>query len=464
MSNRNLQNKSIRTTLLLWLLIPLVALTTLSTILANHMVQVFANSFFDSFLLNSADSIAARVCAGKDGISVASLSPESTVLFSHDGQDRFFYRVLDKQGRRLNGDDIPELPVPSMATWHNFGYTKVHSSLVRFCTVLVETAAGPVFVQVGETLNNRTILLTHVFLSILIPQVGLVCLACLSLWFGVSNGLRPLQSLNVTLRSRIKTNFLPIEIPEVPSELVAVIAALNELFDSLGNQFRLQQEFIANAAHQLRTPVTAVQTYTEHLARLELTASHRAVIDGLSLASNRLTAMVNGLLLLAQIEASPAGATEVTDLTAAVAEASVGLLQRAKDRHVELIFDMPVTSLYVQSNGFQLVQLVSNLLENAIKFTPENGSVWVFVSKDFDGLISLIVEDTGPGIPLEHRESVFQRFFRVPGATDAGSGLGLAIVKEIATTSNAKIQLSERFGGGSSFRVMFNQCVTLSLS
>jgi signal transduction histidine kinase len=251
---------------------------------------------------------------------------------------------------------------------------------------------------------------------------------------------------------------LPIEILEVPSELVAVIAALNELFDSLGNQFRLQQEFIANAAHQLRTPVTAVQTYTEHLGRLELTTSQRAVVNGLSLASSRQTAMVNGLLLLAQIEATPASANEVTDLTAAVAEASVGLLQRAKDRHVELIFDMPVDSVYVQSNGFQLFQLVSNLLENAIKYTPENGSVWVFVSQDFDGLISLIVEDTGPGIPLEHRESVFQRFFRVPGATDAGSGLGLAIVKEIATTSNAKIQLSERFGGGSSFRVIFNQC------
>ena len=168
------------------------------------------------------------------------------------------------------------------------------------------------------------------------------------------------------------------------------------------------------------------------------------------------------MLLLAHIEASPTSATEVTDLTTAVAEASVGLLQRAKDRHVELIFDMPVTSVYVQSNGFQLVQLVSNLLENAIKYTPENGSVWVFVSKDFDGLISLIVENTGPGIPLEHRESVFQRFFRVPGATDAGSGLGLAIVKEIATTSDAKVQLSERLGGGSAFRVIFNQCVKLS--
>lgn len=450
-----------RTTLLLWLLIPLVALTTLSTVIANHMVQVFANSFFDSFLLNSADSIAARFCAGKDGISVASLSPESTFLFSHGGQDRFFYRVLDKQGRRLSGDDIPELPVPNLSTWHKFGYTNVHRSLVRFCTVLVETSAGPVFVQVGETLNNRTILLRHIFLSILIPQVGLVCLACLSLWSGVSNGLRPLQSLNVTLRSRVKPNFLPIEIPEVPSELVAVIAALNELFDSLGNQFRLQQEFIANAAHQLRTPVTAVQTYTEHLARLELTASHRAVVDGLSLASNRLTAMVNGLLLLAQIEASPGSATEIADLTTAVAEASVGLLQRAKDRHIELIFDMPVTSAYVQSNPFQLVQLVSNLLENAIKYTPENGSVWVFVSKDFDGLISLIVEDTGPGIPLEYRDSVFQRFFRVPGAADAGSGLGLAIVKEIVTTSNAQIQLSDRFRGGSSFRITFNKCVTL---
>jgi len=445
-----------RTTLLFGLLIPLVALTALSTMIANNLVQAFANSFFDSFLLNSADSIAGRVRVDKDGLSVANLPPESQILFSHGGQDTFFYQVLDKDGRRLSGDIIPELPVPGSTTWHKFGYAVVRDSVVRFCTVPVETAAGPVFIQVSETMNSRTNLLNHIFLSILIPQIGLVCLACLSLWLGVSHGLKPLQKLNVILRSRVKPNFSLIEIADVPSELVAVIGALNELFNSLGNQFRLQQDFVTNAAHQLRTPVTAVKTYTEHLARQELTSSARAVIEGLDQASHRLTAMVNGLLLLARMEAKPLSAGEVADLTEAVADASIGLVHQASDHQVELIFDMPVTSVYVSADTSQLVQLVSNLLENAIKYTPENGTVSVVVREDPDESVSLIVADTGPGIPPEHRENVFERFFRVPGTTGDGSGLGLAIVKEIVATSNAKIQLSDRLGGGSSFRVTFN--------
>jgi two-component system sensor histidine kinase TctE len=181
------------------------------------------------------------------------------------------------------------------------------------------------------------------------------------------------------------------------------------------------------------------------------------VIEGLDQASNRLTAMVNGLVLLARMEAKQlVSAAEVTDLTEAVAAASIDLVHRASEHQVELIFDMPVTSVYVQADASQIVQLVSNLLENAIKYTPENGSVWVSVHEDADKSISLIVEDSGPGIPPEHRKNVFERFFRVPGTTGDGSGLGLAIVKEIASTANAKIQLSDRPGGGSSFRVIFN--------
>ena len=303
MSNDKSINISMRATLFLWVLMPLIALAALSTIVANQFAQSFANNFFDSFLLNSADSIAGRVHVDSNGISVANLPVESQSLFCHNGSNQFFYRVLDNQGRQIAGDSTLQLPNPKATMWNKFGTTVVGKTVVRFCTVPTQTDVGVIVVQVGETLNSRATFLNHVFLSILAPQVVLVSLACLSVWVGVSRGLKPLHELIAVLRARRQPDFSPVAIGRVPSELVPVIDALDDLLGTIGDQFRLQHEFIGNAAHQLRTPVTAVKTYAEHIARLEITGPARSALGGLDEASNRLMTMVNRLLLLARMEA-----------------------------------------------------------------------------------------------------------------------------------------------------------------
>jgi len=446
-----------RSALLLWVLIPLIALTVLSTIVASHFAQGFASDFFDSFLLNSADSIAARVHAGKEGIAVANLPAESQALFGHNGEDRFFYRVVDSEGRSLAGNTSIDLPMPTQAMWHKFGSKKVADRVVRFCTVPTLTAAGTVIVQVGETVNSRSRLLHKVMMSILLPQIILICLACLSVWFGVGKGLQPLHQLQVVLRSRDKPNFSPVAIDHVPSELLPVLGALNDLFAGLGHQFRLQHEFIADAAHQLRTPVTAVKIYTDHMVRLGQNGPSHSALLGLEEASNRLTTMVNKLLLLARMEAKTTIETSEADLNQAVVVATNTVIQQAQGRHIEMIFDLPKVAVKVQADPDDVTELISNLLDNAIKYTPNNGSVWVFVREQQGAIVSLIVEDSGPGIPDEHKENIFKRFFRLPGATGAGCGLGMAIAKEITSSCNATISVSDRAGGGASFHIAFRK-------
>ena len=199
----------------------------------------------------------------------------------------------------------------------------------------------------------------------------LVSLACLSVWVGVSRGLKPLHELIAVLRARRQPDFSPVAIGRVPSELVPVIDALDDLLGTIGDQFRLQHEFIGNAAHQLRTPVTAVKTYAEHLARLEITGPARSALGGLDEASNRLMTMVNRLLLLARMEARGNYDTSRADLSQAVCDATNSVIQQAIDRHIDLIFDVPQVCISVQAAAEDLVELVSNLLDNAIKYTPE---------------------------------------------------------------------------------------------
>ena len=340
--------------------------------------------------------------------------------------------------------------------WNKFGTTVVGKTVVRFCTVPTQTDVGVIVVQVGETLNSRASFLNHVFLSILAPQVVLVSLACLSVWVGVSRGLKPLHELIAVLRARRQPDFSPVAIGRVPSELVPVIDALDDLLGTIGDQFRLQHEFIANAAHQLRTPVTAVKTYAEHMARLDITGPARSALSGLDEASNRLMNMVNRLLLLARMEAKGKYETSRADLSQAVCDATNSVIQQAIDRHIELIFDVPQGCINVQADAEDLVELVSNLLDNAIKYTPENGFVWICVRQEVDASACLIIEDSGPGIPDAHKENIFKRFFRLSGATGSGCGLGLAIAKEIVAAANATIVLSDRVGGGSSFKVAFD--------
>lgn len=284
----------------------------------------------------------------------------------------------------------------------------------------------------------------------------LVCLALAGLvWFSVTNGLAPLARLRASLDRRGSADLEPLHQDGLPQELVPVVDAFNDLLGRIGDSARAQHEFQANVAHQLRTPLAGMKLQLEWLA-----ARHRddpetgASLALMRQANERLIRETNQLLSLARAEPSrfEAARLEPLDLAALVEEAVQAFVDQAVARRIDLGFSLSAAP--VRGDRFLLRDLLDNLVDNALRYTPPGGSVTVQAGVE-GGVARLVVEDNGPGIALEQRARVFQRFVRLdPGTT--GSGLGLAIVRDIAQVHGGEVELSSGAGGkGAVFTVRF---------
>jgi two-component system sensor histidine kinase TctE len=276
-------------------------------------------------------------------------------------------------------------------------------------------------------------------------------LACVGLiWFSVSNGLRPLNRLRADLNARGGEDLAPIAADEVPYELEPVVSAFNGLLAKVGEGAQARQDFLANVAHQLRTPLAGLQTQLEWLAVRHAEADTAQSLKLMLSATERMIRQTNQLLSLARAEPQHFEKTRLEPLAldALVAEAVQSFVDQASLKAIDIGFDLePVT---ISGDRFLLRDLIDNLIDNAIRYTPPHGAVTVSVRP---GLLT--VEDNGPGIPPAKREQVFSRYVRLDDKTH-GSGLGLAIVRDIALVHGAKLTISDPPGGrGALFTVKF---------
>lgn len=460
MSNRSRRFswiRSIRGRLLLWLLIPLIGLCSLSTLVAYKLAKTFANKSHDELLLNSADSIAGRIRRNKNGVVVTDLPPAAQAILRHNGRDNFYYQIVDNKGHRLAGDSILPLPRNMSLKGAQFRYASIEGVPIRICRMPLQIAPSndEIWVQCAKTLNSRKLLQNEIFLSIVAPQLLLVILASFSAWLGIRNGLAPLRQLGRILKSRNKLDLSPVDIGDAPEELAPVTEALNNLLLRAKDQIDLQRQFIGNAAHQLRTPVTAMKTYIDHAERSKDGAGLTDVIGQISEATGRVVHLINQLLLLARTEGNTNKATGIADLASAATNTGKHLVHEALRRKVQMDFEVPQVPVMVTAEQGDLEELVANLVDNAIKYSAKNGKgkVWVYV--ETKGQPSLRVEDNGEGIQDSEKQKVFERFYRIPGTQASGCGLGLSIVFEIAARNGAAITVSDRTDGGTIFHVAF---------
>lgn len=457
MSSRKAHMGSIRKTLLLWLLIPLVCLCSLSAFVAYRLAEKFANESYDRLLLKSAESIASRLGRNEAGVVVVDLPRAAQAILRHNLKDEFYYQIADSYGHRLTGDAILPLPQDVSDAGPRFKYVEIDGQQIRTCRISVAVSPSDdiIWVQVAESLNNRRRFLEQIFLSILAPQLMLVLLASLSVWLGVKHGLDPLERLGNLLKSRGELDLSPVEIGETPAELEPVSTALNKLFANANNHIHLQRQFIGNAAHQLRTPVTALKTYVDYAERIKDTEKDTldTVLKQMSEASSRVAHMVNRLLSLARSEEHDRKDIENMDLTEAVNDAASNVVHEALSRGVNMEFDLPETPVMVRADRGDVVEMLTNLFDNAIRYTATKGFVEVKIEQGEK--ITLTVADNGPGIADSEKEKVFQRFYRIPGTNGSGCGLGLSIVGEVASTNDANVDVLDRPEGGTIFRVIF---------
>ncbi len=261
-------------------------------------------------------------------------------------------------------------------------------------------------------------------------------------WFALARGLSPLAQLQERIRARRPDDLSPIDSRQVPEEISPLVRSLNEMLGRLAQTIEMQKRFIADAAHQMKTPLAGMRMQSElALRQLDPDEIHRS-LEQLAKSSESATRLVNQLLALARAENQPqAGvAFEQVDL-AALARATVQDWVQASFTHrIDLGFEQPDYPIEIAGNPLMLRELLSNLIDNALRYTPAGGSVTVRVRLEREQAI-VEVEDTGPGIAPAERGRVFERFYRILGSGAPGSGLGLAIVREIAQQHGAEIDV-----------------------
>jgi two-component system sensor histidine kinase TctE len=422
-------NASISRRLVFWLAVPLTLLALASVLI--HYFNVVAPEMIrtDRRLKAAAAELAARVEIDDGRLELRGPPPA----------ERF--AVRDAAQHLLAGD--PRLP-PSGS-----------DGRMRFAAARVDTALGPLTVTVADTAAAGGPAARFGFLSTLLWDFVQLDVTLVLVWFGIRLGLRPLKKLRDEIAARSPHDLKPIHVASVPLELAPLAATLNRLFAMLGASAQSQQQFIANTAHQLRTPITGMLAQLDLLAAEPAAAPLQDRVAMLQEGARRLAHAANQLLTLARADPalnSPVR-SQAVDLAAVARDVASKFFDRALAADIDLGAELQPAA--VRADPSLLDDLLGNLVDNALKYTPAGGRVTVRAGL-VQGRPFLAVEDTGPGIPPEERQHVRRRFYRLQNSPGHGSGLGLAIVEEIARICHAAVSIdSGREGCGTKVSVVF---------
>jgi two-component system sensor histidine kinase TctE len=320
--------------------------------------------------------------------------------------------------------------------------------------VALRAQASGALVRVAETENKRSELAREILLSVIVPQLLLIVIAGAVVWVGVVRGLSPLERLRHALAARSHRDRSAVAAHDVPGEVMPLVRSINELLSRLDHALTLQGRFIADAAHQLKTPIAALRTELEVAMREGDPERMRQAVAGAQVGLERLSRLASQLLSLARNEPEAASAIALAplDLDALALEVAKDWVPAALRRRIDLGFETAGAPVAIRGDAVRLRELLDNLLDNAVRYTREGGRITVRVTRER----AVEVSDDGPAIPPAERARVFERFHRLLGSSRDGSGLGLAIAREIARLHQAEISLREDADGvGNTFSVAF---------
>ena len=491
-----------------WMLAPLLLLWPMSVALTWLVAQNIAARPYDRELGQLTRLIAQQVQteAGPEVRRPIRLPESAAALLRSDDVDRVYFQVLDDVGQVVAGDQEVPQPEPGESPLIPTGEVvfrddqiqnePVRVALLRLPSPNTESLGQIAVVQVAETLDKRSRLATEIIKGVILPQFVILPLAVLLVWFALARGIAPLSQLQQRIRRRESHDLSPIDEHDAPEEVAPLVRSINDLLARLDQSMSAQKHFLADAAHQLKTPLAGLRTQAE-LAQREMDAGHdlhtvRRSLQQIALSSQRAAHMVNQLLSMARAEdEEQARRQSVLDIVELATETVLDFVPKAMDKRIDLGYEGPEDGTGLpQLIGQPLLvrELIRNLVDNALQYTPAGGTVtvrlhplWPEQPAAADPVppaapgnppppgplptpwVVLQVEDDGPGIPEAEREQVFQPFYRVLGTNVDGSGLGLAIVKEIADRHGADIHVGavhseprpEGAGLGAVFTVRF---------
>ncbi len=433
---------SLRARLLAWLLAAVLLVGVAGGFVLYRNALAEANAFFDYHLRETAMLLRDQAY----GFAPPEGLPQEVPQYD------FVVQVWSLDGQRLYLSQ-PTAALPAATT---LGFSTVDSRSGRW-RVFGILARGHV-IQVAQALKVREERAARLALSTLKPFGVLVPVLALLIWWIVGWSLRPLGTLADSVRSRSPSALDPLPTDQLPEEVRPLVDALNDLLSRLGAALQHERAFIADAAHELRSPLTALSLQLQALAAAGSDKERHEAAMRLRAGVARATRLVEQLLTLARHQRAPAAADAPVSLDDVVREIVSELLPLADAKRIDLGVTRsdPAVALG-DSDGLRV--LVRNLVDNAIRYTPEGGRVDIAMLHETSSGVSrpvLEVCDSGPGIPPDERERVFDRFYRLAGTNAAGSGIGLAIVKAIAEQHGARVELSAGAAGrGLRARVVF---------
>jgi two-component system sensor histidine kinase TctE len=462
-----------------WVLMPLLLLWPLGVALTYPIAQAIGSGPFDRSLEVATEALADQVRrVGTNPVALADLGRR---LVRSDVESPQIFQVRTADGENLAGD--PSLPMPRVnADPTEAEPGRVYLQDLRFFdddwrvaytwvelppkqgAVTPETSAIPAFVlvQVAESSAKRRALAREILQGVSIPQLVMLPIAVLLIWLGLARGIQPLDVISDKLRNRGAENFTPIDLREAPTELAPLVAAFNNVLVRLDENIANQRRFVADAAHQLKTPLAGLRMQAElalrESSREELERSLKQIARGSQQASRLATQLLS--LARAENQSATQEPLEPVDLVALASEVTAEWVPEALQRGHDLGFETSSTDVRVRAAPTMLRELLKNLIDNALRYTPTGpgkppGHITVRVWHL--PVPMLEVEDSGPGIPEPERERVLEPFYRILGGNTDGSGLGLSIVREIARQHDAELQLLSPSTGASGLivRIIF---------
>jgi two-component system sensor histidine kinase TctE len=459
-----------------WMLAPLLLLWPMSIAITYLVAKSIANQPFDHALENRVTVLAQQVREEK-GVINTRLPGSARDILRADDIDSVYFQVSDAAGGHVDGDR--ELPRPREDDGDkdgavHFRNADLHGNPLRVAYLYINLdplappdSSSPAFprkalVQVAETLDKRALLANEIIKGVILPQFIILPIILALVWFALSRGLSPLAELQERIRARPSDDLSPIDSRQVPEEISPLVGSLNDMLGRLSQTIDMQKRFIADAAHQMKTPLAGMRMQSElALRQVDPDEIHRS-LEQLAKSSESATRLVNQLLALARAENQPHAGLAFEEIRLAdLARGAVQDWVQASFAHrIDLGYEAQDEDVVIAGNALMLRELLSNLIDNALRYTPSGGSVTVRVRRDGEHAL-LEVEDTGPGIAPHERAHVFERFYRILGSSASGSGLGLAIVREIAGQHGAEVDIfnnprshSAKFPG-SLFRLTF---------
>ncbi len=439
--------RSLRAHLLRMLLPPIAAALALGAVISYFPTIEPATQAYDQALVDIGLALGSHVRVTQTEYRFE-LPPAVEQVLRTDRFDRIYYRVMSPAGLEIAGD--PGLPSPpSEAIAHNTVYD---GNKVRVVSVHAPCGRSTCTVLVAETMVKRERLARDLLLQSILPELLIAAATLLIVWFGVKRGLRPLARLSEEIKARSAGDLRPIDAAGAPEETRPLVGALNGLLDEVSAASRKQQRFLADAAHQLRTPLAGLQAHAELALAQPLPEPSRAQVERVHQATIRTGRLANQLLALARAEPGVRISLAPLDLKSLVEGEADAWVHQALARDIDFGFELEAAQ--IQGDAFLLREALANLVHNALEYSQRGARVTVRTGRR-ERAAFIEVEDDGPGIAPAERGRVLERFYRVPGTSGTGSGLGLAIVREIASSHGASIAITDSASGGCRVAITF---------